>query len=185
MKSEPAQGLAHIRALAEEYASKYNPARISPFPYEHVMQAHDDLKLYFTELDDPLVSGVILFKDDEFNILINIAKPSTRQNFTVGHELGHYFLHKDILRADQGIIDGDDTLDGSKILYRKDGIKDNALVIQVEKEANNFAASLIMPSALVYRVWEATQSIEECARIFTVSVVAMSVRLTELGMISE
>jgi len=27
------------------------------------------------------------------NILINTNKPELRQNFTLGHELGHYFLH--------------------------------------------------------------------------------------------
>lgn len=175
--------LAHIRALAEEYATLYNPEHISPFPHENVLAEHTDLKVYFTHLDDDLVSGVILFKDGEFNILINSNKPATRQYFSLAHELGHYFLHKDLLRAEQGIVDGDDSLDGPNILYRSDaeGERKN----RIEIEANNFAASLLMPADLVRRAWGATHSIQESARIFQVSVVAMSTRLIKLGMIKE
>jgi Zn-dependent peptidase ImmA (M78 family) len=172
--------MLHIRALAEEYATKYNPDRVSPFPFENVLKAHEDLKIYYTVLEDD-VSGVILFKDNEYSILINTDKPSTRQNFTVGHELGHYFLHKEELQHSSGIIDGDDSLDGQKILYRRDDESNKRLEI----EANNFAASLLMPADLVRQAWQATHSVEECARIFSVSVVAMSVRLTKLKLLSE
>jgi Zn-dependent peptidase ImmA (M78 family) len=174
-------GILQVRALAEEYALKYNPEHVSPFPYENVLKEYDNLKIYFTVLEDN-VSGAILFKDDEYNILINTSKPATRQNFTLGHELGHYFLHQQELKDDKAIIDGDETLDGPKILYRRDSEEDNK---RLEIEANNFAASLLMPTDLVRRAWQATQSVEECARIFSVSVLAMSIRLTRLGLLPE
>jgi len=172
--------MLHIRALAEEYAAKYNPDNVSPFPFENVLKHHEDLKIYYTVLEDD-VSGAILFKDDEYSILINTNKPVVRQNFTIGHELGHYFMHRDDLQRQSAIIDGDDSLDGQKILYRRDDEGSKRLEI----EANNFAASLLMPADLVRRAWQATQSVEECARIFSVSVVAMSVRLTKLKLLSE
>ena len=173
--------LTDIRALAEDYAKKYNPKNQAPFPYENILAEHTSLKVYFTVLDDDAVSGVILFKDGEYNILINGNKPFTRQHFTLAHELGHYFLHQDILKGEQAIVDGDDAVDGPRILYRDDATKNHRL----ELEANNFAASLIMPADLVRRAWDATHSIQETARIFNVSAVAMSVRLTKLGLISE
>ncbi|HSD55916.1 MAG TPA: ImmA/IrrE family metallo-endopeptidase [Candidatus Saccharimonadales bacterium] len=172
--------MLHIRALAEEYASKYNPDNVSPFPFENVLKHHEDLKVYYTVLEDD-VSGAILYKDTEYSILINTNKPTTRQNFTVGHELGHYFLHKEELQRASAIIDGDDSLDGQKILYRRDDQSNKRLEI----EANNFAASLLMPADLVRRAWQATQNVEDCARIFSVSVVAMSVRLTKLKLLPE
>jgi Zn-dependent peptidase ImmA (M78 family) len=172
--------LAHIRALAEEYATKYNPTNVAPFPHENVLRDHADLKIYFTELDDPLVSGVILYQNNEFSILVNISKPVTGQHMTLGHELGHYFLHQDIIRQEQGIIDGDMVLDGSNALHRLE----DAPAQRVEIEANNFAASLLMPANLVRRAWEATEDIGDCARIFNVSAIAMTVRLTKLGMIA-
>lgn len=172
--------MLHIRALAEEYAAKYNPDHVSPFPFENVTSEHKDLKIYYTALEDN-VSGAILFKDDEYSILINTNKPATRQNFTVGHELGHYFMHKEELHKNVVIIDGDDSLDGQKILYRRDDEANKRLEI----EANNFAGSLLMPADLVRQAWQATQSVEECARIFSVSVLAMSVRLTKLKLLPE
>src|SRR5581483_826229 len=173
--------LAHIRALAEEYAQKYNPDHVAPFPHENVLDQHSDLRIHYVELEDPEDSGVILYKDNEFTILVNIAKPITRQHFTLAHELGHYFLHKDILRQEQGIVDNDETVDGPNLLYRLD----DASAERLEIEANNFAASLIMPTDLVRRAWEATKDINACARIFNVSIAAMALRLTKLGVFAE
>src|SRR2546430_3762767 len=147
--------LVHIHALAEELAAKYNPGKVSPFPFEDVLKDHPDLKIYFTALDDDNVSGTILFENGEFSILINSNKPVTRQNFTLGHELGHYFLHKDRLKRDKGIIDGEEVLDGPKVLYRRDAGNDSAIL---ETQANHFAATLLMPADLVRRAWEATRS---------------------------
>ena len=175
--------MTHIRALAEEYAAKYNSEHVSPFPYENILREHTNLRIYYTDLDDDDVSGTILFKDGEFNILINNNKPPTRQHFTLGHELGHYFLHQDLLHVEQGLIDDDANLDGPRILYRSDDEAEKKKRIEIE--ANNFAASLLMPADLVRQVWRATDSIEKCARIFQVSVVAMSIRLTRMGLIKE
>lgn len=173
--------IVQIRTLAEEYATKYNPERLVPFPYENILKDMSDLRIYYTTLDDDTISGATLFRDNLFSILINTNKPMTRQHFTLGHELGHYFLHKDILREQHALIDGDKYLDGSSILYRQDGADPQ----QIELQANNFAASLIMPTHLVQQAWDATQSIQACARIFKVSAIAMSVRLTKMGIIKE
>lgn len=54
-----------------------------------------------------------------------------RRNFTIGHEFGHYVLHRHLLGAD-GIRCGD-----KEVLYRAgEGI---------EKEADEFAAAILMP----------------------------------------
>lgn len=170
-----------ITALAEEYAGKYNPGSIAPFPYENILAAHPDLEIHFTDLEDEHVSGVTLFENGIYTILVNITKPETRQHFTLGHELGHYFLHKEFLQHEKGIVDGDNWLDVPNMLYRHD----TAQKTSIELEANTFAASLLMPEDLLRRAWTAFGSIRECARIFRVSAVAMSLRLTKLGLIQE
>ena len=173
------QDLEFIRALAEEYARKYNPERVSPFPYKNVLKDRKDLNIVFASLEEN-VSGVTRWKDGTFDIFINAKKPRNRQNFTLGHELGHYFLHQDILKEEKGIIDGESALDGgTHVLFRLDSASSE----QVEREANNFAASLLMPADLVLKGWDDIGDIEELARIFKVSVVAMSVRLSQLGRI--
>ena len=44
--------LQQIAELAESYVRKYNPDNIAPFPFENVVHEHDDLDVYFTDLDD-------------------------------------------------------------------------------------------------------------------------------------
>lgn len=172
--------LEKIAELAEQYAKKYNPGAIAPFPYENVLEDRKDLDIHFADLEDEDVSGVTFCRDGRFTILINSSKLEVWQHFTLAHELGHYFLHQDILRKEEGFVDGGAWLDGPNILYRIYG--ENA---QLELEANNFAGSLIMPADLVRRAWEVTGgNVEECAKIFKVSTVAMSVRLTRLGLVS-
>lgn len=171
--------LTFIRALGEEYARKYNPNRVAPFPYQNVLAEHKDLEIHYADLDDPSLSGATLYKDGAFTIVVNNTKPERRQHFTLCHELGHYFLHKELLRDQKAILDGDTWLDNPNILYRLD----TAQKTQVETEANNFAASLLMPADLVKRGWRVTQNVEELADVFQVSTVAMSVRLTKLGLV--
>lgn len=173
------RSLEFIRALAEEYARKYNPDRVAPFPYKNVLTDHADLQVVFTPLDDD-VSGVTRWKDKKFSIFINARKSQNRQNFTLAHELGHYFLHQEILQQETGIIDGENELEGgSHVLFRLDNVSHE----RVEREANNFAASLLMPADLIQKGWQDVGDIEELARIFKVSVVAMSIRLSQLGLI--
>ena len=171
--------LAQIRLLAEEYARQFNPDAIAPFPHQNVEDAYDDLEIYFAELEEEDVSGATIYKDGKYIILINIQNHPTRQHFTLGHELGHYFLHKEILKKEKGLMDGADVLEGPHILYRLD----DATTQRIETEANHFAGSLLMPSHLVYKAWQATDSIQKTAKIFKVSPVAMSVRLAILGLV--
>ncbi|MGF7229564.1 MAG: ImmA/IrrE family metallo-endopeptidase [Candidatus Saccharibacteria bacterium] len=171
--------LSQIRALAEEYARQFNPDSVAPFPHQNIEEKFPDLEIYFAELEDPDVSGATLYKDEKFIILININNHPTRQHFTLGHELGHYFLHQEILKREKGIMDGEDVLDGN-VLFRLD----NATTQRIETEANAFASSLLMPAQLVFKAFAATNSIQKTARIFKVSPVAMSIRLAELGLVN-
>jgi Zn-dependent peptidase ImmA (M78 family) len=77
------------------------------------------------------------------------------------------------------IIDGDNTLDTQNMLFRLD----KSTSTQIEIEANNFAAALIMPASLVQKAWQKIGSVEECARIFHVSLSAMSIRLESLHLV--
>ncbi len=171
--------LQEISKKAEELAKKYNPQGLAPFPYENIVSAHKNLDIVFSDDLEVDVSGAILYKDDLFTILINSSKPEVRQHFTIGHELGHFFLHQKHIKDQKGLIDGERNLDGQKILYRRDDNVDE----EVEIEANNFAASLIMPEQLVREVWGVSSGIEDAAKLFHVSVVAMSVRLERLGLV--
>lgn len=172
--------IEEINGLAEQLAKQYNPNGVAPFPYEIIERDKDDLKIFVTDQLGDAVSGAISFLKDAnaFYVLINKNKPDTRQNFTIAHELGHYFLHAEIIKTEEALVDSDNSL-GNPTLFRLD----DAAHSKIETEANNFAASLTMPEQLVRKAWEGLSDVEEVAKIFKVSVSAMSIRLERLGII--
>lgn len=166
---------------AEELAIKYNPGGISPFPFDKIIDDMGNLEMYYSSTLDDDTSGVTIYdkKDKTYAILINKKKQPNRQYFTAAHEIGHYFLHKDFLLEKEIIIDDIDNDGGVSALYRID----NSVSSDMERAANNFAACLIMPAKLVNDAWDALSDVEECAKIFNVSVSVMSIRLEKLGLI--
>ena len=168
--------------IAEQIRREYNPENLSPFPYQNITADKQDLSLKISNFDGDIdsISGATIYYPDKniFDILINSNKPRTRQHFTIAHELGHYFLHQEILKNEKIIID-DDNIDSQRVLYRIDNAERN----KIETEANNFAATLIMPEDLVKDAWRRLEDIQECAKIFNVSLIAMTIRLERLGLV--
>ena len=105
------------------------------------------------------VAGYIDF--DKKTIYIAKSDPVNRKTFTIAHELGHWFLHKD-------------TIDRSKIpvLYRNGLLNSDP----IEKEANAFAANLLVPTEFL-RQYKDDYSVDELAKIFNVSRDVMGFRL--------
>jgi Zn-dependent peptidase ImmA (M78 family) len=164
---------------AEGLAAKYNSEGVAPFPFENIIADQKDVQIIQSVTMQEKTSGAILLSDNAYYIFVNSSKPAVRQYFTTAHEFGHYFLHQEILAKKEAFIDGDEYLDGENVLYLKEEVSPSL----IEREANNFAASLIMPQKLVTDAWNVTKNVEECARLFRVSVVAMSIRLERLKLL--
>lgn len=80
----------------------------------------------FSDFDK--LEGLLLFdKEKESVVSINLNRPVTRQRFTAAHELGHIILHAEIK--------------GENFLCPIYGIKN-----PIEKEADDFASNLLMPT---------------------------------------
>ena len=87
-----------------------------------------------------------------------------RRRFTVAHEIGHFVLHPERVRSERGGV----TNWGSRDL---------------EREADTFAAELLMPEHLVRQlVLEEGADPGRLADRFDVSVQAMTIRLARLGL---
>lgn len=85
--------------------------------------------LLFKE-DIAKLSGFIGYGDNGISVIcINYKRPIGHQNFTLAHELGHWFMHKG-----QNISDDDKTCSYS--------------TETIEKDANSFAAELLYPENL-------------------------------------
>lgn len=90
-----------------------------------------------------------------------------RRRFTIAHEIGHFVLHPERVRAERG------------------GAATEAMRTQ-EREADAFAADLLMPEHLVRQaVAEQGADATRLADRFQVSVKAMELRLGRLGVLAR
>jgi hypothetical protein len=107
---------------------------------------------------------------ESYWVVINSYHHLVRQRFTAAHELGHYIYHRDLL--------GDGV--GDNRAYRQDGTfpQNSAIRPMHERQANSFAANLLMPSHSISAL--RTKGIVEVADLassFEVSKDAMRIRL--------
>lgn len=125
------------------------------------------------------VSGLLIQKSGRRVCAINTSDPPNRQRFTWAHEIGHLILHP--TRTEH--------------FDMKARSSSNIGNAREEAEANQFAASLLMPAYLVREkagdrnldlYWDDWRDslVSDLAREFKVSVEAMSIRLHHLGLIS-
>ena len=86
-------------------------------------------------------SGMLYIREDMPIIGVNSRHPTNRQRFTIAHEIAHLELHRDLIGKQIHI-------DRKFPVLMRDG--DSAAgKIQIEIEANRFAAELLMPSFLL------------------------------------
>lgn len=116
------------------------------------------------------VSGALVRKGDLYVITINKRHPRTRQRFTLAHELGHYIHHRPIIG---------DGVNDSKTYRTTDSDRhyNPRILPEHETEANQFAASLLMPMDIVERLRARGLNAEEIAKELQVSRHAASIRI--------
>ena len=130
----------------------------------------------FPEYED--VAGFINLEDRQ--IVVNDFDSPTRQKFTIAHELGHWIMHRSILETNpnQGIL-----------LRLPLGRPDPD---PREKEANSFAANLLVPDQLLLPDLKSGQRLNDLAggekllaTVFGVSSDVVAFRLRQLGSYSS
>jgi len=128
------------------------------------------------DLDDD-VSGFLVRKDGADIIGVNKYHPDVRKRFTISHEIGHFKLHVETpLFVDY--------YKGSKLNRKITGGN-----YKMEKEANRFAACLLMPKNLILEELaeldedlEYESKLHSLSKKFEVSTAAMDYRLKALGL---
>ncbi len=143
------------------------------------------IKIVEAPADDGL-SGFLLREQNDENVVIGVNSnhPRTRRLFTIAHELGHYLLHN----YEGFHFDGVDN--GFQLRFRDDRSKDGTDLD--EREANLFAAELLMPEEFLQAdikelgpidLLGDLAKLEKLARRYKVSSQAMSIRLQNLGFV--
>ncbi|HAT3994129.1 TPA: ImmA/IrrE family metallo-endopeptidase [Elizabethkingia anophelis] len=125
------------------------------------------------------ISGVLVIEEDNVTIGINKKSINVRKRFTLAHELGHYKLHT---QKSKMFMDN--------VFFRKKSEGYTSKEEKIEKEANYFAANILMPESLVKKeIIELScdlhddSTIASLANKFEVSSSAMTFRLINLGLI--
>ena len=207
---------AALRVL-EEYGKKYHSVSGPPIPVEEMVECLRELDYGFDDLpvilDIPDVLGASWVEDRKVRIDMSLdpvtyPEKKGRYRFTVGHELGHWELHRHLYLA----FRGQRTLFKEKpkpsVICRKSTQRQ-----PIEWQANAFSAHLLMPTEMILKAWKARHGdldpyvavdeiadlsakwslnedeqptvkiARELAREFHVSGQAMQIRLIGLGLI--
>lgn len=154
--------------------------RRAPIDVEFVAR-HLHLNLAFADLG-PDVSGLLISRGNTAGIAIQASDHPKRRRFTIAHEIGHYYLRHQFEPGEHVHVDH-----GHAITPRDS--RSSAGVDLKEIEANQFAASLLMPSKILEaRIRQLgtpkplrDSHVMQLANEFEVSEQAMTIRLSTLG----
>ncbi len=166
-----------VERLLDEHAIKQAPV------HADYLAKQLKIEVKFEKADDDL-SG-FLFRDPQTKkaiIGVNAAHPENRKRFTVAHELGHYVLHEGrTIHVDEN---------PKKLAFRIN-LRDEKSAKgddDDEKEANLFAAELLMPAKFLEKDLKGKdidllddEQLVDLAAKYKVSVQALSFRLANLG----
>jgi hypothetical protein len=152
---------AHIRRQAARLLQRAGVSR-EPVSLRDVVSALN-LEVVQTTREPFLCEGALQPMGDGHAIVVSGASNERRRRFTIAHEIGHFVLHPGRLAPERGGAVND--------AWR-----------QQEREADQFAAELLMPEPLVREaVLELGADASRLADRFDVSRQAMRVRLSGLG----
>lgn len=110
-----------------------------PVPVERIARALG-AQLRYSPLENE-ISGMIFIRDGAPIIGVNSLHHVHRQRFTIAHEIGHLSLHRDQLAASVHV-------DKSFPVLRRDEQSATG-TDQIEVAANQFAAALLVPRAII------------------------------------
>ena len=153
-------------AVRERYLALFGG---SDLPVRVAAIAEDLLGLHVEERPGLAMSGVLL--PAERRVILNADEVPARRRFTLAHELGHW-----VCQVQAG---------HRAPLYCR--VEDLAMAADrtLEREANVFAAELLMPEPAVRAAWSETLDVETCAMRFDVSPSAMQWRLYSFDLVEE
>ena len=150
-----------------------------PVPVEKIARSLG-ARVRFAPFDEEL-SGFVFIKDGVPIIGVNSLHHPHRQRFTIAHEIAHLQLHPDLITTEVHV----DKQFAEPVL-RRDGSSATGTA-RIEVEANQFAAALLMPTAIISQLLEEAPidiedetSIEEWAKQFLVSKAALQYRIRKL-----
>lgn len=175
MPDIPSSQLLEIAELAEEVATHYFPS--GPIDPSHIFEEKDVLVVYGSYQD--AFDGLLEYRTGGFSVYCNLdrnggRRDSPRARFTLGHELGHFFIddHR------HALMSGSASRHKSFCEFQSD--------LRVEKEADHFAANLLMPAGRTRKLAKpldsGISSVLELAKAFKCSLTSTAIRCVDLNL---
>lgn len=193
--------------LLAEFGASFGIVAAPPVPIEEILENHLNLTLELDDLPKRLgfrdVLGA-LWVPDRLVAIDESLDPNQRPEhegrfrFTVGHEIGHWELHRGYFLIDPKPREMfPDLRCGPSVICRTSESKES-----IEWQADRFSACLLMPKAMVAKAWETAVAprrrltedlsrealwldivIARLAETFEVSKQAMHIRLDDLNLL--
>lgn len=143
-----------IQALAasviDDYSARFHCRITPPVPVEAIIEQHFDLKLGFIDFErDTRLQGVLgaVYVDQRLICVHRCLVESPwegRLNFTLAHELGHWLLHRHLVKGANRCGEPSDAILCRAAEARK----------PIEWQADYFAACLLMPADWMQAAYE-------------------------------
>lgn len=168
------------RAAAERLVERLG-LHTAPIDVEH-LAGNVGLRIIATDDLGADISGLLVSRDGVASIAVRKTDPLVRRRFTIAHEIGHFILRHYMRRNE--LVHADEH---AQVMYRSPRASEGLDPLEVQ--ANQFAASLLMPSKLVREEAAKLQrplfedDVKLLAGQFKVSEQAMTIRLTTLGLL--
>jgi len=165
------------RELLDRFADVYGLPADEPVPVEDIAESLLGLLIRDAALEAG-VSGMLLLREREIHVnAAECARWPARRRFTIAHEVGHWELHA-------GEID--DVTITRTAEYEPAATTDRTPEQLREREANRFAAELLMPASRVHTaVGLHGADVLDLADRFGVSALSMAWRLYNFSYISR
>lgn len=163
-----------ITNILAELSKEYDFNNSSVTDYLNAIISNNNITFIEDDLGD--LSGFLEKTNERWVMTINKSDSIYRKIFTIAHELGHFFLHKD---QESSFVDGG----YASSFARSEETKWAA----IEMEANEFAGQLVMPQKKIEEILDKENKEVSRLEIVTiadklmVSQYAMAVRLSNLG----
>lgn len=174
----------YIKSVAERLLLDHRVSAV-PVPVREIILSLG-IQLREDRVEDALSGFLVRNAHEGLTVIgVNANHPEPRQRFTMAHELGHYLLHEN------EAVHFDKQRPGYSVLLRS--TETESMNPEIEREANLFAAELLMPETFVLEAVRQFGSMDlleddEAFRIlagqFKVSRQALSIRLEALGLVS-
>ncbi len=158
-------------AIEKKVDEIFNILNINSFPVPLIdVASYLRYGIYYFEVNANTrdISGAVDYENKK--ILVNPNDKRKRQNFTIGHEIGHIVLEH---RQDNENI----KYDYRKSIYNTSDKK--------EQEANRFSAMLLMPEKEFKYQWDKLDSVEYVSDYFKTSQLAVCFRAKDLKLVTD